>query len=350
MTTPAEGAEVGGAGPVPGRVTIDDVARRAGVSRTSVSRALLGQNKVSDQTRARVRQAADDLGYVPSVAASTLASGRGDTLGLLLRDAANPAYGLLFTELQKHGREAGRQVVSMTVTTDEHGRGQLAALHHLVGLRVAGLVVATGGLSSDQLLPFAGILPIVRAGRPEESGLLHAVSYDELAGGAEVARAIHAHGHRRVAVLVTDADVSYPEWVRGRAVAETLRALGVDVVELAVRRHSEGPAQVCELARERQVSAVACPSDMRALQVLREARRQGLRVPEELSVTGFDGILPGADLIGLATYRIPVEEVARAAIRTLLEVVDGAEGVHQLQIAGRFVEAPSLGRAGHEPS
>ncbi|MFC6359772.1 LacI family DNA-binding transcriptional regulator [Luteococcus peritonei] len=325
-------------------MTIDDVARRAGVSRTSVSRALLGQNKVSDQTRSRVRQAAEELGYVPSVAASTLASGRGDTLGLLLRDAANPAYGLLFTELQRYGREAGRQVVSMTVTTDEHGRGQVAALHHLVGLRVAGLVVATGGLSTEQLLPFAGILPIVRAGRPEESGLLHAVSYDERGGGAEVARAIHAHGHRRVAVLVTDADVSYPEWVRGTAIVETLRALGVDVDELAVRRHFEGATEVCDLARQRRVSAVACPSDMRALQVLRVARSQGLRVPDDLSVTGFDGILPGADLIGLATYRIPVEEVASAAIRTLLEVVNGAEGVHQLQMSGRFVEAPSLDR------
>lgn len=323
------------------RATINDVAARAGVSRASVSRVLLGQKKVSQDTRAKVRLAAAELGYVPSVAAATLASGGGDTLGLLLRDAANPTYGLLFTELERSARVAGRQVVSMTVTSDEHGRDQLSALHHLVGLGVAGLIVATGGLGGDQLRPFTQLLPIVRVGRPVTSTDIQAVSYDEWAGGREVAQAVLAAGHRRVLVLVTESAHSHPEFVRGTAMAQELRRGGAEVIETMVRDRSD-TAGGCDLAARGAISAVLCPSDTRALEVLRAARSAGIRVPHQLSVTGFDGVLPGADLLGLATYRIAVEEVAARGVATLVESITGSPQIRQVAVPGRFVPGETL--------
>ncbi|MGO2361652.1 MAG: LacI family DNA-binding transcriptional regulator, partial [Brachybacterium tyrofermentans] len=137
----------------PGRVRLEDVAAAAGVSRTSASRVMLGQGKVSDRTRRRVLAVADELGYVTNVAASELASGGSSTVGLLLRDASNPAYGLLFSELQKAGHAAGVTLLSMTIKHDDQGRQQVASLHRLMGMRVAGLIVATGGVTSDQLEP-----------------------------------------------------------------------------------------------------------------------------------------------------------------------------------------------------
>ena len=128
------------------KYTMEDVAAEAGVSRTSVSRVLLGQNKVSDETRRKVRTAAARMGYVPNVMASELASRETKTIGLLLRDAANPAYGMLFTELQNAAHDEGLTLVSMTIGADDRGERQVASLHRLVGMRVAALIVATGGV------------------------------------------------------------------------------------------------------------------------------------------------------------------------------------------------------------
>jgi DNA-binding LacI/PurR family transcriptional regulator len=94
---------------------------------------------------------------------------------------------MLFTELQKAAHDAGLTLVTMTISDDHRGQQQVASVHHLVGMRVAGLIVATGGVTSEQLRPFQRRTPIVRAGRPEPTGRIHALSYDEPDAGRRLA-------------------------------------------------------------------------------------------------------------------------------------------------------------------
>ncbi|WP_168199713.1 LacI family DNA-binding transcriptional regulator [Citricoccus sp. SGAir0253] len=325
-------------------LTMDDVARASGVSRASVSRVLLGQKKVSEETRRKVLAAAEELGYVPNVLASGLASRGTSTLGLLLRDAANPAYGLLFTELQNAARAAGLTIVSMTVTTDDRGKRQVASLHRLMGMRVAGLIVATGDVTSEQLEPFRAKVPIMRAGRPETTDSIHAVSYDEDHAGRTLAAHVAACGHRSVAVLVTAAERSYPEYVRGTAMAAELAARGVSIVPVPVVGPTEGTAEAVDLVRRGAVSAVMCPSDLRQLELLRGLRAAGLSAPEDVSVSGCDGILPGADLLGLTTYRIPVESLAARTVAHMAGLVAAPTGaVVQERLPGRLVPGRTVG-------
>lgn len=323
--------------------TMDDVARAAGVSRTSVSRVFLGQSKVSQSTIRRVRQVAAELGYVPNMIASGLASGRSTTVGLLLRDAANPAYGLLFTQLQRAAHASGLNIISMTIADDERGRKQVAALDHLIGMQIAGLIVATGGVTSDQLVPFRARLPIIRAGRPEPNPDVHAVSYDEVAAGRSLAGMVADQGHQRVAVLLTDADASYPEWVRSSTISETLIGRGVAVTTLPVRVAGDQVAAALDLAAHGDVTAIMCPSDYRALDVVRGARARGLEVPGMVSITGCDGIMPGLDLIGLSTYRIAVEELARRAVTALCGLLSGPGPVIHEEVLGVLVPGRSSG-------
>jgi DNA-binding LacI/PurR family transcriptional regulator len=331
--------------PPPGEATMDDVAIAAGVSRTSVSRVFLGQNKVSEQTRRRVRAAAERLGYVPNVMASELASRGSSTIGLLLRDASNPAYGLLFTELQRAAHEAGLTLVSMTIKEDDRGRRQVASLHRLMGMRVAGLLVATGDVRSEQLEPFRTRIPIVRAGRPETTSVMHAVSYDEEDAGRQLARHVVSFGHRDVAVLVTDRNRSYPEFVRGSTMAATLAEHGVRVRRVDAAEVDDRVAEAVDLARRRAVTAVMCPTDLQGLNVLRGLRDAGLSAPDDVSVSGCDGILPGLDLLGLTSVRLPVEELATCAVAHMEELIgdDPPTAVVQERLPGTLVPGCTVG-------
>lgn len=304
-----------------GRVRLEDVAAAAGVSRTSASRVMLGQGKVSEETRRRVLAVADELGYVTNVAASELASGGSSTVGLLLRDASNPAYGLLFTQLQRAAAEAGITLVSMTILHDENGRRQVASLHHLMGMRVAGLIVATGGVTSEQLEPFRNRIPIIRAGRPETSGRIHAVSYDEEDAGRRLAEHLLGLGHRRVVVQLARPEDSYPEHVRGTATARALEEGGATVHRLVYRPGADRIDEAIALVREDGATAITVPNDLRQLVLIRRLREAGLRTPEDVATTGCDGILPGVDLLGLTTVRIAVEEVADRTISHIARMI-----------------------------
>ncbi|MBK5250501.1 MAG: LacI family DNA-binding transcriptional regulator [Actinomycetales bacterium] len=324
---------------------MEDVAAEAGVSRTSVSRVMLGQGKVSEETRHRVRAAADRLGYVTNVMASELASGGSRTIGLLLRDAANPAYGLLFTELQKAAHAAGLTLISMTISADDRGRGQVASLHRLVGMRVAGLIVATGGVTSGQLEPFRARIPIMRAGRPETSAAIHAVSYDEEDNARQLAVHVAEQGHRHIAVLVTEEIESYPEFVRGTTMVSVLEERGCTVRRVSVRGAGDGVEKVVALAAAGEVSAIMAPSDPRQLVVLRALAAAGLRVPEDVSVSGCDGIMPGADLLGLTTVRLPVEELARRTVSHMADLIgdEPPSGVVSERLLGTLVPGRTVG-------
>ena len=307
----------------PLRVTINDVAAAAGVSRATATRALKGEGRFAEETRARILDISERLGYVPNTMAAELAAGRTGTVGLLLRDASNPAYGLLFSRLQDEANRCGLDLVTVTIGADSGGTKQVTALQRLLGMRVAGLIVATGGVTNAQLEPFADQVPIIRAGRDATGDRVHSVAYDEQTHGALLAAHVETLGHRRVAVLATDPAASFPEHVRATAMRDHLEAAGVDVTTLPV---GAGPAEGVEaalaLASTGRITAVMCPSDYRQLAVLRAARDAGMSVPADLSVTGCDGILPGADLLGLTTVRVPVELVARdvvVAMRSLLD-------------------------------
>lgn len=325
-------------------VTMEDVAAAAGVSRASVSRVFLGQKKVSQATRDKVFRVARDLGYVPNILAGSLSSSRTDTIGLLLRDASNPAYGLLFTELQRAAQLENLNLISMTISIDRKDEKQIASLQHLLGLRVAGLIVATGGVPSEKLLPFHEKLPIIRAGRPEVSNSIHAISYDEEHAGVTLARHIVELGHRNVAVLKTSKDTSFPEWTRATAMIDELDGHGVTVTIVDVDQPEDGRAEVIEAITRDRITAVMCPSDIRQLGVLRWIQSAGYSVPDDISVTGCDGALPGADIMGLTTYRIAIEQLAQQVITEITRLIaNPTREIVNRKIPGELINGTTTG-------
>lgn len=282
-----------------------------------------------------------------ALAASQLASGSSSVLGLLLRDPRNATYGLLHSELQRETSDAGLQLVTVVPAVEQRAAYEADALQRLLGLRVGGLFVATGVLGSEQLLPFVSTVPVVSVGRVERHPSIYAVSYDERAHGGMLVDAVVAYGHRRVGVLSPTRDVSLGEHARATAMVERLRAVGADVVEIEAVTFGvagEGDGQIIDLVRARRITAVMFPSDQRALRFLEIADKAGVAVPDEVSVTGCDGVAVGLAHLGLQTLRVPVEAVAARAVQVMRDLIEspGSTAVRHEAHRGVLVAGATL--------
>ncbi|WP_369045473.1 LacI family DNA-binding transcriptional regulator [Sinomonas sp. P10A9] len=338
------GAAVGS----PLAVRMDDVAERARVSRATVSRVLMGTARVSEATQVRVLDAMRELGYVPNTIAQGLAARRTDLVGLLLRDPRNPAYGLLHAEVQTEAARHGLQLISVVPTPTEGVEDELAGLRRLLGLRVGGLMVSTGVIRAADLEPFLDAVPVVSVGRIEEHPGIYGVSYDEDTNAAIVAGRVAEAGHRSVAVIIPDIRVSTAENRRGLGMAADLEGRGLDVHRVEANSFGtnvDGYDDVVSLVRAGSITAALFPSDWRALGFLDRADAEGLRVPEDMSVTGIDGVMPGIERMGLTSLRIPVREVAVRGVEVLDRMVRdrGSVEIRHERFPGTFLPGRTLG-------
>ena len=336
--------------------TMEDVARAAGASRSTVSRVFRnGGEHVSPDAMIRIHEAAQRLGYVPNLVASGLAEREGRQLGLLIRDATNPAYGHLHAEMHRAVEERGRTLLSVTALRHDYGTAETDGLRRLIGQRVAGVFAATGVAAAEDLVESVPGTPMMIVGRPNDDPRIDSVSYDEAAHGRAVAERIAQLGHRRIAVLTAPLLYSRVFDLRMRSLVARCEELGVRTRPIELLPVEEGVVQALDAAAAEDLTCIVCPVDYVALDLLRAAARRGVRVPQDVSTVGFDGLSDGLDLVGLATVRLPVAEVARRAVarmeELLVAVQEDPEGPpsterpmaqHDL-VAGEFVPGRSLG-------
>ncbi|MFC7464036.1 LacI family DNA-binding transcriptional regulator [Brachybacterium sp. GCM10030252] len=336
--------------------TMEDVARAAGVSRSTVSRVFQNAGeRVSADALIKVHEAAKRLGYVHNLVASGLAMRHGRQLGLLIRDATNPAYGHLHSEMNRAVEATGRTLISVTAFRHDYGTAEVQGLNRLMGQRVAGLFVGTGVTSAEDLLETVTSTPMLIVGRPNDHPQIESVSYDERAHGRMVAEEVAAKGHRRIAILVAPLLYSRVFDLRMRSLIEHCRELGVETVPIDLLPVEQGVVRALDAARAEGLSCIVCPVDYVALELLRATRARDMRVPEDVSTVGFDGLADGLDLIGLATVQLPVAAVARTAVARMEELLVRAQespegppgtetaGAEHALSAGRFQPGRTLG-------
>lgn len=306
--------------------TMQDVARTAGVSRSTVSRVFQnGGERVSPDAMIQVHVAARRLGYVHNLVASGLAMRHGRQLGLLIRDATNPAYGHLHAEMNRAVEAAGRTLISVTAFRHDYGTAEVEGLNRLIGQRVAGVFVGTGVTAAEDLVETVTATPMMILGRPNTHPQIDSVSYDEHAHGQLMAEQIGAQGHRRIAVLTAPLLYSRVFDLRIRSLVQRCGELGIITVPVDLLPVEKGVARALDMARHEALSCIVCPVDYVALELMRAAAARGVRIPEEVSTVGFDGLGDGLDLLGLATVRLPVEDLARQAVARMEELLARAQ-------------------------
>lgn len=293
-----------------GAVTILDIAEHTGLSKSVVARALRGQYGVSDEARARVENAAQELGYVSNAAAQRLSSYRTNTLGVLVRDASAPFYGEMQSALQRRGTQIRRRVFITSGALDRNDERR--ALEDLIALRVDGLIVCSGRLSVRQVLRFSDRYPLVVAGRAERHPKINSVFGDEDAGAGQLAQHLLERGHRRIGVLWPSEDISPILHRRAEVMASAVGSGGGLVSKIDL-----GPPEDIRAEMVSGLDAVMAPNDRYAAGLLMALGEAG-----RLPVTGFDGVGGlASELVGLTTWRQPVEAIGRRAIDRLVQLI-----------------------------
>lgn len=324
-------------------VTSRDVARLAGVSQPTVSRALRDDPRVSEETKKRVREAAVLLGYVPSEAGRALSSGRTRRIGLLVTDLDNQFYSHIIAPLHRELEACGYQLVLHTETTDE------SVAERLIANGLDGVILATTTVESvvpvrlrDRGLPFVYFNRTAAYVDADATVVAPGAGFE-----AAVDRAIEL-GHRRIGAVLGPQNTSTGrsrELALRAALTERGLTLDADHVRHGPFDTETGDAATSELLALPAVpTLIFCANDVVAFGALNAARRAGVAVPGEVSIIGFDG-LPAASwpLIELSTIAYDYAQMAREAGRLMVERIEEqpAEFAH-VEFATTFIERRTL--------
>jgi DNA-binding LacI/PurR family transcriptional regulator len=300
----------------PSRVTSVDVARRAGVSQSTVSLVLSGKGRgrISARTEELVRAAAAELGYRPNVAARTLRTGVARTVGLVVPDITNPFFGPMLRGAQAAAMRAGYTVMLVDIADNRTWEAQ--SVEALLAGPSDGLLLFEAELPPGETRPaiaiemLPGELPVVRL--DVESGIDQAVTH------------LLELGHRRIAHLAGPQDWAEAD-ARAQAFAEETAALGLrPPPPLSGDWSADSGYAAGRMLLGSDVTAVFAANDQMALGLLHAAADAGIRVPTELSVVGFDDIPEARHFTPpLTTVRQDFAELGRRAIAVLLEELEG---------------------------
>ncbi len=320
-----------------GPVTLSDVAREAGVSLATASRAINGSanRTVGADLRARVLEAAERLRYSPDANAQAMARGRTTSVGLVVDDIADPYFATIARGVAHAAGRAGLQVILASTEQDPSREVEVVGL--LQRQRARAIVIA-GGRYDDERATSAlrevltgyrsagGTAAVV--GRPVLG--TDAVRIADAEGARALARALVGRGYRDVAVLGGPAAHVTARERREAFVAE-LAASGLPeprVLAGAFDRQGGAEAMARLLADGPRPELVFAANDVMALGALTAARAAGLVVPDDVALAGFGDITTLRDVVpGLTTVRIPLEEVGVAAVRLVLEPAAAAPRV-----------------------
>ena len=312
------------------RPTMKDVAGRAGVAVSTVSYVLNNSGPVADDRRARVLEAVRTLGYLPNESARSLKRHSVATIGLVVPDLVNQYFAMIAEGVEQAASE--KDVLVVFCTPEATGGGESWNSRLLRSQRLDGLIYLSGAETRmEPLVELIRVGPVVLVDEKLPGFDLPSVVSQNRRGAREIAAHLTSLGHRRLAILGGPSELWTAEQ-RLSGYREAIAAAGLDPDAIPLfcgdYRMASGE-QLAEEALTRPVAerptALICANDQMAIGALSYCRRAGIRVPEDVSVVGFDD-LPLASLLtpSLTTVRQPARELGMEAVKLLLSLVDGA--------------------------
>lgn len=314
--------------------TIKDVARRTGVSHSTVSRALRGNTLISSETTERIRQAAQEMGYQPSAAARSLKTNRTQVLGVIVSSIADPFFGEILNGIEACAQERG---YSLFIAASQHDPvKERQIVQTMMEQRTDGVIICSSSFSAEQgrqLLSYG--FPVVAVNHQAAENFHYSIYHDDEDGSRQITQHLIALGHRKIAYL-GNARSGRTSMDRLSGFTQAMQAAGLKVRQEFIYHVQGGdPALGADsIAYYQQLvvqpTAIICFNDTLAIGVLKGCNQAGIRVPEDLSVTGFDNITYSAFISpALTTFDQPKYSIGEEAASLLLDLLHTEDDVHE---------------------
>jgi DNA-binding LacI/PurR family transcriptional regulator len=321
-------------------VSIKDIARRAGVSHSTVSRALSGSPLVNHDTKRRIQELAREMGYTPSAVARAMSTGRTRTLGLVVTTIADPFVAEVVRGIEETALDQGYNVILCSSNGDPER--ELAAVRTLRAKWVDALIVTSSWVGDfyEQLAEIQAPLVLINNQQPGES--TYSVRNDDLRGGALAAEYLAGLGHTRIA-YVTGPERAMASQLRLEGVQRALESAGIGIPGKWIL-DGTGLPEGGERAVERLLRASPCPTalfcynDATAMGCLRAAKQAGLHVPRDLSILGYDDIAAAPYLDPpLTTVAQTKYALGQTATEMALALIQGQEKTRDILLQPQLV-------------
>ena len=330
------------------RPTLDDVARVAGVSTATVSRCLNSPDRVVQATRDRVMGAINRLGYVPNFSGRALASKRTNTIGAVIPTMENAIFARGIQAFQETLAKAG---ITLLVASSGYDFDQESEMIRTLVARGADGLLLIGTARPQATFDYLRRLgiPYVLAWNLGPSSE-HCIGFDNEGAAADIAARVLELGHRNIVMIAGITAMNDRAADRVAGVRRAMREAGLQDEALAITEthytFEDGSEAFDALMNRRpRPTAVICGNDVLAVGALARAKERGLRVPEDVSITGFDDI----DIASyveppLTTVHVPHRRMGTAAAELLLELISGRDANIRIGIETATVERGSLAR------
>lgn len=332
------------------RASIKDIARLAGVSHSTVSRALRNLPLIGAETAGRIRRIAEESGYRPSAAARSLVTSRSATIGVVATHISDPFAAEVVGGIEDAANEHDYSVILANSNADP--QREVKVVRSFEERRVDGIIVTSSrvGAVYAEMLSRARV-PIVLLNNQHPSEFLHSVTIDNPAASRRATAHLVELGHRRIA-YIGDRFGCQSDTERFGGYRAALDAAYVPFEPHYVvhgNGRPEGGAEAIEalLALEPPPTAVFCYNDMTALGALHTIRARGLRTPGDISVVGFDDLFVARYASPpLTTIRQPMREMGRLALETLIQLIGGGAAQPHLRVPGELIVRESTAPPG----
>ncbi|WAC71265.1 LacI family DNA-binding transcriptional regulator [Roseateles sp. SL47] len=315
------------------KVTLGMVAEASGVSPSTVSRILNGTAVVSQDKKDAVDRAIAELGFVPNPIARLLAGGRSQSVGVVTQTLDSPYYGVALRGIEEVLGPAG--YCPLFASGHWNAKEEQRCIDTLRSRRVDGMIVLTGRLSDEALRKMAKEMPVVVTGRSLKATGLYALNFNDFEGARLATDHLLAQGHRKIAFI--SGDPVHPDaQERLRGYRAALEAAGIKykpaLVLPGMFHEDSGVLAVEQLINSREpFTAIFSANDQMAFGASLALYRRGIRVPEDVSIVGFDDLAGAAHSIPpLTTIHQAGLELGRCAAQALLELLAGQRPTAQL--------------------
>ncbi|WCK53205.1 LacI family DNA-binding transcriptional regulator [Aneurinibacillus sp. Ricciae_BoGa-3] len=314
------------------KLTINDIAKMAGVSRQTISRVLNNKEEVSEGTRKQVLRIIEEHGFQPSLQARSMVTRKTNTIALLLPDIKNPFFAEIVYGIERTLRANNMNL--FLFTTDEDVEHEVSCIKLAQNYNVDGMILCSPRLDDANLRKMiTKISPIVLLNRDLEAEGVSSVMVDAKQGGYTAAKYLIEQGHSRIGIIVGP-PLASSSAKRLDGYKKALQEYGISIDEdliVSVEVGDEGVHKLTQQLIRRNVTAITTYNDISAAYVIQACRDLNVEVPDDISVVGFDGIVLSQVMTpSLTTMALPLFEIGDTIANILLRMIKGSDGIERL--------------------